>query len=695
MSTKKTARYMESFYSPCYYNDLRSHFPNALYVPAAEQKEVKVDPNEDYLTDTILSRESQSSVLMRFERIAKQFLHPFETEDETFKRLRKLFYAADDKEALVTHQFEHKYNYMQRCLATLKQALSERNLFNANSGDPVTKARIEKFYKIAEVIHKGYRMMCLLGSIKHVQDPRNAMFVDTKDIVSFDIQPMKFNDFQEAREFCLNHMQGKGYRKRGTRLYRPIFTSAGINSRAWEDFSDIETELLKAFEPAEQNARFAYLMTVRPGMLVDVTKNLEKTANSKFPFHTPDRHIRSFENGVYLANSNEFLEWGNENITASMVACRYYPYPFQYKKYQVQATTNTRPIGPNSEECLPFDWYNIETPAIQGILNDQGFEQQVCEFYYVADGRCLRELGQDNWQGIKWLKGNAGTGKSTGMQNLANMFDPADVGIFTDDVEYNFPLESVLDCHIWLCMDVSEDFRLAQTLWQSMVSGEKVAVNRKNKTRIFREWKIPGAGAGNMLPRWSDNAGSLSRRMWIWDYHKTVHTPRPDLPRELAAQIPAYIYKSNIAYLDYVRAHGAKDPRKWLDPYFAKTAKKLKIDTNPLECFIASSKCRTGAELYVPENHFRQEFAMFCYNQGLHLPKWTQDFYQATLDHHSLKRTEDLDRMPYPSNTNDIIEDYFLIGIDVVSSLSKAANAFARREAYPKAAVPAMPIGVR
>lgn len=101
---------------------------------------------------------------------------------------------------------------------------------------------------------------------------------------------------------------------------------------------------------------------------------------------------------------------------------------------------------------------------------------------------------------------------------------------FSNTVEKNFPLEALVDCFMYLALDIGSDFTLDQTLWQSMVSGEEVAINRKNKLRITVIWVHPGMLAGNNMPPWRDNSHSVSRRMVHFAFEKCVTGTNPFLP---------------------------------------------------------------------------------------------------------------------------------------------------------------------
>jgi phage/plasmid-associated DNA primase len=67
------------------------------------------------------------------------------------------------------------------------------------------------------------------------------------------------------------------------------------------------------------------------------------------------------------------------------------------------------------------------------------------------------------------------------------------------------------------------DSLLAQTDFQSMVSGEGVSVARKNRKAVNEEdWHPPFIMGANNLPNYKDNSGSFSRRTAVFPFRNLV-----------------------------------------------------------------------------------------------------------------------------------------------------------------------------
>jgi phage/plasmid-associated DNA primase len=77
-------------------------------------------------------------------------------------------------------------------------------------------------------------------------------------------------------------------------------------------------------------------------------------------------------------------------------------------------------------------------------------------------------------------------------------------------------------------------------------------VAAKFKTAQTVEWKVPGALAGNEVPSWVDNSGSINRRIVLFEFPKRVHDGDMELGRKIDREMPAILRKCNKAYLEAV-----------------------------------------------------------------------------------------------------------------------------------------------
>lgn len=144
----------------------------------------------------------------------------------------------------------------------------------------------------------------------------------------------------------------------------------------------------------------------------------------------------------------------------------------------------------------------------------------MCDMLEVLIGRLFYPIGKhDNWQVMPFMMGDANTGKGTVCDLVKRMFSPGSVGVITATQEQQFGLESLCQKRLIMIPDLPKKFGkiINQSDFQSMVTGEGVSVARKNKTAISdQDWTVPMLGAGNYLPDYNDNSGSISRRLVVF-----------------------------------------------------------------------------------------------------------------------------------------------------------------------------------
>ena len=98
---------------------------------------------------------------------------------------------------------------------------------------------------------------------------------------------------------------------------------------------------------------------------------------------------------------------------------------------------------------------------------------------------------------------------------------------------------------------------LQQELFQSMVTGETVAVPRKNKPALSVVWTVPLLLASNKSLDYSNDEGQISRRVVIFEFPKYIAEKDPELMRRIREEeVPALIAKSASLYLQHVRDFG-------------------------------------------------------------------------------------------------------------------------------------------
>lgn len=231
------------------------------------------------------------------------------------------------------------------------------------------------------------------------------------------------------------------------------------------------------------------------------------------------------------------------------------------------------------------------------------FPKEAQDWIYIFLGRMLHDLGTfDNWQIIPFLKGVAGSGKSSIAQILKDFFHASDVGILSNNSERKFGLSALCNKHAWICLELKKDVSLSQAEFQSMVSGEDITIAIKNRTAQAMKWTSPGFLCGNESPGWIDAAGSIARRMAVFNFRFSVANKDscPNLLQQIKErELAALIIKSNSAYREFAELNNKKDIWKVLPKYFSEERISMLRDSDPLYATVYDTSLY---ELWTPKS---------------------------------------------------------------------------------------------
>ena len=423
------------------------------------------------------------------------------------------------------------------------------------------------------------------------------------------------NKFRRYRDHCYEEIQSPtGH---GTRAWRPKYEIlAFVYSLAPKDD---EFENWKNFNHSGYNHKA-------------VAEYMTNCIDPQFPVIEKRRHIWSFRNGLFVGKDE-----GSSHPT-----CKFYPYE----------SPDFRALDPTIVSCTYFDqefvdyshvkdWYDIPTPSFDTILHYQGFEEGVCRWAYVMGGRLCFDVGElDKWQVIPFFKGIARSGKSTLINNVFQRFyDTVDVRTLGNNIERKFGLSAIKDAFLFVAPEVKGDLALEQAEFQSLVSGEGIAVNVKNKVAVsLPSWKVPGILGGNEVPNWNDKSGSVLRRILPWNFTKQVQEADPNLDKKLEAELPAILLKCVRAYLDYSERYNGRDIWNVVPEYFKIIQNQVAMVANTLHHFLNSVRVVKGEDKFVPEEVFVQAYNLHCARsiKGKRPDLFNPDFYVGPFSAHGI-----------------------------------------------------------
>jgi len=570
-----------------------------------------------------------------------------EVAADRFGQLEK--YQSDDLVPYGPSGLKSIYEKKQLCLVRLRYHFVRLGIMdledNHGSDDIAGAAFRAMFIRIHECLQRLYDVLMMSLLTRKCLDPQWASDcpsdIDPYNIRPFDVNKLSAN--QAFLVFILEQLQKRGLRRyRGACYYEiespPVMSNGRprtFKTHAWKKYMDIK-EFINRCAPKETN--FAMWQTSVDGPAKNrAIEQLENGYDIQFPNLEPDRHYHAFTNGIYDTLRAQFYTWGHKSITADITACKYHEVEF------------------NIEIMKLDDWRQIDTPNFDTILKAQlnhivhvetscsgvirrwtaeSAEEElttngrvvepntvmttpeghaVIDWAYVFLGRLLYAVNYlDTWQVMPMFVGRAGTGKSLILSTVAKFFDDADVAVVSNDQQKGFGLETVYDKMLWMIKEVKADLSIDQAQLQSMITGEEMSIMRKGHPAIQVVWGSPGIIAGNELANWTDNSGSMSRRMILFYFHKKVANSDPQLAERLNHELPQLIHKCNRAYAEayarfghcdlwsknpeiseYFRTHPEEEAsfrgsRTILPSYFHNNKSGLKQQTHLMENFLAN-----------------------------------------------------------------------------------------------------------
>jgi NOL1/NOP2/fmu family ribosome biogenesis protein len=425
--------------------------------------------------------------------------------------------------------------------------------------------------------------------------------------------------YQRLLLYLLNELKRQGMKRYKGQCCKQI-THGPYLTRAWKPIMEIE-EFVYLLTQKEDKYDMWKNLTSKASNVKESISHLTHCKDIQFPEIKKDRHVWSFRNGLFVGK-----EW---DASKNKYTTRFYPY----------GSTEFDSLDPTIVACKWFDqdfkpyddihWSDIPTPFMDSIFKYQKFSDDVSRWIYAFGGRLCFDVNEmDSWQCIPFLKGIARSGKSTLITKIFKRFyDSEDVRTLSNNIEKKFGLWSIHDGLMFISPEVKGDLSLEQAEFQSMVSGEDVSIARKNQKALSMQWNVPGILAGNEVPNWRDNSGSVQRRVVTVNFSKQVADADPHLDEKLDGEIPAILCKCVKAYIEYASKYSDQDIWNVLPKYFKDVQKQIGVVTNTLLHFLESEKIEYGTDKCVPQKLFVHVFNQHCQENNLPKSKFNPDVY--------------------------------------------------------------------
>ena len=495
--------------------------------------------------------------------------------------------------------------------------------------------------------------------------------------------------------WLLNRFQMEQYAYIGDTIYLPRLHD-GIHTRSWKRYKPIADVVWELAQKDSHAEMWSVLVSSGKDIVPELAQKLISMNDWQFPRVNKHRNLFAFRNGIYITNIYDVF--GTEPPVDPETGNRVYADKFFFYHELPGIDPSYAAAKYFDQDFVPFtdeqeqgwgEWYTLPTPAFQSILDFQfqhiGDEcEDVCRMMYVMIGRLLHEAGHmDNWQVWPYLKGCAGTGKSTIITRVCKeFFAPEDVGILASTSEKMFGVSAFIDKKLVIAPEMGKACDFPQTTLQSMISAEDVNCAQKFKTAEMKKFTVPGICAGNENmggSTYRDVGGSLARR-WIWFLFENKIPQRHldmSLPQKLLDELPAIMLKCNHAYIQYVNKYQKEDIFRSCPSYFRQRREEFASDSSPLVKFLQSDHVVRDNDAYIPMNKFKQLFASYCQTVLLMatsaIPQIEIESMQTALAdmkdndgiQYRYERTKK--RLDYPRHSPDSVSclDFFVIGVDI------------------------------
>lgn len=611
-----------------------------------------------------------------------------------------------------------------RCLLLASKVMSQDEIFEHNN-------KLNKILKaVTDAKNAISSSLFLMSSMTQVM-----VYGSAKDEL-FRYSELNYDElktYQKLIIYILEKLRDKQYRRYVVddvgMCYKKIYNSQGRETHAWESAMSIRSFIMdmtrREFSPVMWGYR-----TEGKETTTALVKELTECLSTEFYDLEKDRHVFSFQNGVYITKiknpdfdinstsncSKTSKEWIDKwcpfegknqvQLGGSVVSSKFFNRMFvdcsdyligdeEYdeNKYKKDKDKDTKGKDTNNDGGVdgvddgegdskdnndaptkgarPVDWFNIiedHCPHFFSLMEHQKWSRDVKKTLCFMMGRMLYDVGElDDWQMFIFLLGVAGTGKSTIVENILKFFyEAADIGIIGNNAQKQFALSGLVGKKIILGPEIKGDWTIDQAELQSMVSGESVSVNTKYKAAASEKFTSHLAIAGNIAPQFEDHAGNMARRMLLFEFQYKVLKKDTKLKHKIQVELPFIIQACNKGYLCTVHELGGKGLWEILPGEFKKSQEAMAENSNPLVSFLRSDSVIRGSDQYCREKIFVAALNEYCKNHKLSNVKWSNQYYTSTFADFDIQTSKN-GRRRYPNRNGEKTHiGTFFMGVDIV-----------------------------
>jgi hypothetical protein len=587
---------------------------------------------EALLKTNIDSSCSNRDLMVLFRLFYQLFCFPYKDDYSVVDRVKAIYPHV----ATMKDQFKK----IQRLFGSVHFELLKRNLINDETRIGREIQRMLTFISFS--MKMSFEQLIINRLVQKGTDKSMRCMLEEMSPLTFfqDIDTTKLKKHQQLIHFYYREAFKNNYRKDGEGIYEPQYNNSDEFVYAYKYVFDISDFVYSAIYPLEQNHYWFECLTERNNnakMCIDVLTNVKSEWLQKLE---RNHNIHSFRNGLFILSLNQFFyfkkipgkQWAGD-LTGNLVAIKFHDIDF-----------DEAGMTEDMERFTKKTYMAITMPDVLSVFTTQGFTIEEIRWIYALLGRMLHPLGSmDTWQVFPYFLGLAGTGKSTSLRLLASLLEPRDVGYLNNISQKTFALEGIFDKLIYLALDIDEHFSLDQATFQSMVAGEEVSVLRKFKRPITILWNSHGGFAGNKLPPWTDNGGSLSRRLIVIEFLTPISRCDPGLFDKCLAQKDRFLKVITSAYHDLSRKYKNRSVKEVIPEKFKAAEAKALLELNILMAFIKDCtdldpmNHGKGQQTYIQNfGDFNKAFKIYC-KKNSHKPKpLNYNFYTSVFAKHGI-----------------------------------------------------------
>jgi hypothetical protein len=563
---------------------------------------------EDSLVDRLLHAAiTPNSTNEELEMILEDFCTVFDSHDdlESLQACMARVFRVPESDAAQLHNRRLELQEKFSRLYTTMKARNRDSLMQAaaENGEELHEDIAEdleltfRFTQISERMRYLYDLACLS---KVMLTPSEARPLRESNYRLF-FQDVETNDCTNAAQsllwFYWHWAHDRNLMKIGKNVYEPVIVD-DVYVYAYRPLFTIDEMVYEAVHPIEQYKQQFLWLTNASNTADWVIKQLTHFKSEYFPELARDPYFHSFQNGVYHTIQRKFYWFDPPNgdclsvdsLQRHVIATKYHDTFFDDLKMKEERKSALH-------DQKDHDYMFIRNEPLNNILDGQEFSDE--EKWWIAGmlGRLLYSLHDvDGWETCLMLIGVAGTGKSTLLRVMAEMFEMQDVAYLNNRCQTQFALDGTEKGRVLFMNDIDENFGLDQITFQGMVSGEVISIIRKGKQPIEMKWDKPMAAAMNeMIKKWIDKQNSLARRMFPVHFRKVVKNPDPNLMAKFRDNVDRTMVMINEAYLDLANNYQNVALTEVMPRAFKDFINQLSNELNSLRMFI-TDKCELALE---------------------------------------------------------------------------------------------------